>query len=98
MFTAIYEFFLSAFARSGGEKAVARVGDPITHGGSVTAGSPTVKANGLAVARVGDAVNCAVHGAQTITGTGASTAVKANGIGIARLGTSISCGATISAA
>ena len=73
--------------------AVARIGDPISHGGDITGGSPDVKANSIGVARLGDAVNCVIHGEQTITS--ASTTVKANSRGVARVGDSISCGATI---
>lgn len=74
----------------------ARVGDATSHGGAISAGSPTTKVDGLAVARLGDAVTCPLHaGAQTITS--ASSIAKADGIGIARVGDSISCGATISA-
>lgn len=75
---------------------LARVGDATSHGGAISAGSPTAKADGLAVARLGDAVTCPIHsGAQTITS--ASSAVKADGIYVARVGDSVSCGATISA-
>lgn len=75
---------------------VARLGDTITHGGAITGASPDTSANGIRVARLGDTVECDVHGEQTITS--ASTTVKANGKGVARLGDSVSCGATISSA
>lgn len=74
----------------------ARVNDTISHGGSITGGSPTFSANGRPVARLSDPVECAIHGAQTITS--ASTNVSAQSRGIARLGDSISCGAVITSA
>jgi uncharacterized Zn-binding protein involved in type VI secretion len=74
----------------------ARVGDTISHGGGIVAGSPNVFDNGIAAARLGDAVVCRVHGAQTISS--ASPNVFVNGIPRARLGDSISCGATITTA
>jgi uncharacterized Zn-binding protein involved in type VI secretion len=73
---------------------VARVTDTISHGGTIVSGSPSCFCNGLAIARLGDAVMCDLHGAQTITS--ASGSVFANGIGIARVGDSVSCGAVIS--
>lgn len=72
---------------------VARVGDPLDHGGQVTQGSPHHKADGRAVARVGDAVQCARHGAQTIT-TGAGKH-RVDGKACARVTSLCSCGATI---
>ena len=73
--------------------AVARVGDSISHGGEITGGSPNVFTNAIATARLGDPVECAIHGAQTIVT--ASSTVIANGVGVARQGDLISCGATI---
>lgn len=73
--------------------AVARLGDPISHGGQITGASTDVKANGIGVARFGDTVHCDVHGNQTISS--ASTTVNADGRGVARVGDSISCGAVI---
>lgn len=75
---------------------VARVNDSISHGGSITDGSPTYLVNSRRAARLGDPVTCAIHGSQTITS--ASTNVKAQDRGIARLGDSISCGAVITSA
>jgi uncharacterized Zn-binding protein involved in type VI secretion len=72
---------------------VARIGDTIDHGGAITGGSSDVIANGLGVARVGDAVLCDEHGIQAITG--GSATVITNGKGTARIGDGISCGATI---
>ena len=72
---------------------VARVGDAISHGGSITTGSAKVFADGFPVARIGDSANCSVHGAVVITD--GSSNVFAEGLGVARIGDSLSCGATI---
>jgi uncharacterized Zn-binding protein involved in type VI secretion len=73
--------------------AVARIGDPISHGGAIIEGSPNVFANGAQVARIGDAVYCDIHKEQVIV-SGSGT-VFANGSGVAREGDEISCGAVI---
>ena len=73
---------------------VARIGDPTSHGGQITSGSTSTKADGLGVARLGDTHLCPIHGGGSIIS--ASTKHKADGLGIARVGDSISCGATIS--
>lgn len=75
---------------------VARLGDQISHGGPIITASPNVRVNSIRVARLGDRVNCARHGIQTIVG--ASATVKANSIGVARFGDPISCGAVIAEA
>jgi uncharacterized Zn-binding protein involved in type VI secretion len=71
----------------------ARIGDAISHGGSIIQGSDNVFAEGSGVARIGDAVYCAKHKTQTIVS--GSGSVFTNGRGTARVGDSISCGATI---
>lgn len=73
--------------------AIARIGDSISHGGTITSGSPNWKCNGIAIARVTDTANCFVHGPVTIT-TG-SPNYQCNGLAIARIGSLCSCGATI---
>ena len=73
--------------------SVARIGDKISHGGTISSGSANVFCNGIGVARIGDPVACDLHGAQTITG--GSTTVFANSKRLARVGDSISCGAVI---
>ena len=72
---------------------VARIGDTLSHGGNVIQGSPNWRCNGIPIARVTDAVLCAIHGAQTIT-TG-SPDWRVNGLAMARVGSLCSCGATI---
>ena len=75
---------------------VARLNDEISHGGTIVEASNSVKADGRGIARLGDAVNCAIHGNQTITS--ASDHVTANGRKVARLNDTISCGAIITTA
>jgi uncharacterized Zn-binding protein involved in type VI secretion len=72
---------------------VARIGDPISHGGQVTSGSPNTYANGIKVARVDDTVSCIIHGTQTITSGNNDWPV--NGKPIARVTSTCSCGASI---
>jgi uncharacterized Zn-binding protein involved in type VI secretion len=72
---------------------VARIGDSIDHGGTIIEGSPDCNCNGLAIARVGDAVICDIHGAQTITS--GIDSVPVNGQAIAVVGSSVSCGAVV---
>lgn len=71
----------------------ARIGDAISHGGSIVQGSDNVFAEKIGVARIGDAVWCAIHEAQVIVS--GSGSVFTNGRGTARVGDMISCGATI---
>jgi len=81
---------------------VARIGDthsgvcdhgedccPHSVSGVIVAGSPDVKANGIGVARLGDAVvhNCPHCGTGNVSS--ASSTVKTNGIGVARQGDSV---------
>ena len=73
--------------------AIARQGDPTTHGGVIIAGSPTVKSGGAPVARLGDSATCPFHG--TVPITAGSATVNANGLPVARQGDALACGATI---
>lgn len=73
--------------------AVARIGDSLSHGGSITGGSPDVTVAGAQVARIGDAAQCAIHG--TVTITSGSAVATADRQAIARVGDTCSCGATI---
>lgn len=72
----------------------ARIGDEISHGGSIVSGSENVVVEGSPQARLGDAVMCDIHDEQVIV-TGSST-VFVNGRPAARVGDSISCDAVIS--
>lgn len=73
--------------------AIARLGDPTSHGGVITAGSPDVKSGGVPVARVGDTATCPLHGSAPIIA--GSSSVFANGLPVARQGDALACGATI---
>lgn len=72
---------------------VAKIGTEISHGGSVTSGSPTTNDEGTAIARVGDDASCNVHGSVTITQ--GSPTMTDNGAAVARVGDELSCGATL---
>ncbi|HIE1098838.1 MULTISPECIES: PAAR domain-containing protein [Stenotrophomonas] len=71
------------------------VGDKLSHGGSVVAGTGQTDINGKAVARVGDGAVCAVHGATTIVSGDATVLV--DGQPVARDGDRTACGATLMA-
>ena len=75
------------------KKGVARIGDPINHGGTVLTGSLVATCDGLCVARVGDKVVCSLHGPQVII-TGAFT-TYVDGAPVAHVGSKTSCGAQI---
>jgi len=74
--------------------AIARIGDAISHGGTIIGGASRTLVAGQPAARIGDPVSCAQHGMQSITG-GSST-VLVEGKPVARVGDMVSCGATIS--
>jgi uncharacterized Zn-binding protein involved in type VI secretion len=71
----------------------ARVGDPISHGGTIQTGSTTRFIDGKGVARIGDTVMCDIHDETEIT-TGSSD-VLVDGVGVAYVGSLTACGATI---
>jgi uncharacterized Zn-binding protein involved in type VI secretion len=77
--------------------AVARVGDPSSHGGMITSGSSTRTVDGIACARVGDLHTCPIkdHGVTPIGSGSPSTSV--DGRPVARVGSVVGCGAVISA-
>ncbi len=73
---------------------IARIGDPIDHGGVVITGSGNWTCNGIPIARANvDLVNCAIHGINPII-TG-SPNWKCNGYPIARVTSVTACGAVI---
>lgn len=74
---------------------VARVGDPASHGGTLSSGSPALNDDGKAVCRVGDIYNCPTHGSNPIV-TGSSILFD-EGKGVATIGSTTQCGATITA-
>ena len=65
----------------------------LSHGGSVIEGSPNVFVNGKAIARLGDAASCSLHGLTQISS--ASTITTVNGLPVARLGDTCACGAIL---
>lgn len=75
-------------------KDTATVGDACTHGAVVIEGSPDVKADGKAVARLGDKVNCPTHGINKIVDVEGGMP-KANGLPIAHNGAKTACGAVL---
>ena len=74
--------------------AVARLGNTSTHGGQIITASPNVKANGIAVARLGDTFDCPTHGPNPIM-SNPVTRNRANGSPIAVVGAQTQCGAVI---
>ena len=72
---------------------IARLGDGISHGGTIISSASKTTANSQLVARVGDQVNCAIHGLQTITQGSSNLTVE--GAKVAYVGALCSCGATI---
>lgn len=75
-------------------RTVAVVGDRLTHGAEIMTGSPTRKANGRPVARLGDIVKCPLHGKQTIV-TCSGGMPLTDGLLTAHEGATASCGAII---
>lgn len=73
---------------------IARIGDSISHGGSINSGSPNWKCNGIPIARVTDTAICDIHGLVTIV-TGSPPPRTCDNLPIARIGSLCSCGATI---
>ncbi|WMJ69527.1 PAAR domain-containing protein [Stenotrophomonas sp. 24(2023)] len=69
------------------------VGDRLSHGGSVLAGSSQSDINGKQVARVGDRAVCVMHGPTTIVSGDASVVI--DGQPVARDGDQTGCGATL---
>ncbi len=72
---------------------IARVGDGSTHGGSIVTGAASSFVNGMAIARVGDMLNCPQHGMQAITSGSAGLMVE--GKEAARAGDLCACGAVL---
>jgi uncharacterized Zn-binding protein involved in type VI secretion len=72
--------------------AVARLGDPGSHGGAIATASPSVLVNGIGVARNGDIYACPIHGPNPLISGRAETA---NGQPIVCVGDLANCGAAI---
>ena len=73
--------------------AIARQGDPTSHGGMILTAATRTLVEGKPVARMGDLVLCGKHGLQPII-LGSST-VFAEGKPVARVGDIAACGARI---
>lgn len=73
--------------------AVARLGDPGSHGGAIVTASADTDCDGIAVARKGDTYACPLHGPNPIV-TGSPT-TDVNSRAIARVGDATACGAVI---
>ncbi|KAF1016768.1 MAG: putative deoxyribonuclease RhsB [Stenotrophomonas maltophilia] len=69
------------------------VGDKLSHGGSVLAGSSQTNISGKQVARVGRRAVCAAHGPTTIVSGDATVVVDDQPV--ARDGDRTACGATL---
>lgn len=72
------------------------LGDNTSHGGTVLEGSPTTRAEGKPIARVGDKVSCPIkgHGGTTTIASGDPTTLI-DGRPAARVGDKTACGATL---
>ena len=69
------------------------VGDSLSHGGSVKAGAAMARIDGRAIARIGDPVECSVHGSGEIAE--GEPAYLVEGRPVALEGHKTSCGATL---
>lgn len=75
-------------------RAVIRVGDRTSHGGTVGSGSDGFIVDGKAVARVGDKVSCPLHPGGTVINSGSADYLT-DGQPTARDGDTTACGATL---
>lgn len=57
---------------------LARVGDMATHGAQIITGHPTISTNDRNHARIGDLVNCPIHGVNQIIATGNGKVINGN--------------------
>ncbi|NTX25970.1 PAAR domain-containing protein [Burkholderia pyrrocinia] len=74
-------------------RGIVRVGDVHTHGGRVESGAGRSKVMGRAVARIGDACSCPIHGAGVIAE--GDVAFDVEGRAVAFDGHKTSCGAAL---
>ena len=73
---------------------IARKGDSITHGGTVTGSASKSYAEGKLIARKGDSVSCSLHGGQVIV-SNVATKTNCEGAKVAFHGSVVSCGAKV---
>jgi uncharacterized Zn-binding protein involved in type VI secretion len=74
-------------------KPLIRLGDKISHGGSVIEASQHSDIDGVGIARMGDKVICSTHGSATIISGDATLII--DGKPAARDGDKTSCGAVL---
>jgi uncharacterized Zn-binding protein involved in type VI secretion len=70
-----------------------RLGDKLSHGGSVIEASPHSDIDGVGIARLGDKASCSIHGSVTIVSGDATLII--DGKPAARDGDKTSCGAVL---
>jgi uncharacterized Zn-binding protein involved in type VI secretion len=76
---------------------IARLNDPSSHGGYIISAANNTSADGIKIARVGDAHSCPITGHGTTAIISGSTTVKIEGKFVALQGISYTgCGAIIS--
>ena len=73
---------------------VSRIGDTSDHGGAIITGSPSFDVNGIPVARIGDILDCPLHGKNPIV-TSMVVHSQDQGKPLAHIGSKTECGATI---
>lgn len=76
------------------------VGDPDSHGGTITSGAARTTLGGIPVAHIGSTVSpdpIPGHSGKTIVSSATSGRTTVGGIPVAADGAGVSCGATISA-
>jgi uncharacterized Zn-binding protein involved in type VI secretion len=74
-------------------KPLIRLGDKISHGGSVIEASQHSDIDGVGIARMGDKATCSTHG--TVTIVSGDSALIIDGKPAARDGDKTSCGAVL---
>ena len=70
-----------------------RLGDKTSHGGAVVEASQHSDSGGIAIARMGDKINCPIHGSGAIAS--GDTTMLVDGKPAARHGDKTSCGAVL---
>ena len=76
-------------------RAVVRLGDSSSHGGTVITASSRMRVGGVPVARIGDLHSCPVPGHGVTTITAGAARCKVEGSPVARDGDVVGCGAVL---
>jgi len=76
-------------------RAVVRLGDSSSHGGTVITASSKVRVGGAPVARIGDLHSCPVSGHGITAITSGAARCKVEGSPVARDGDVVGCGAVL---